>query len=80
MDGDGSQAWPLPAWLKLNGRMKERDEDKSKTAEENLLSQCWRYTWNVQAFRWSGMLSSFSHGKLLLLTTLENLNCTLNVN
>lgn len=78
-DGDGSQPWPrpLPAWLQLLGRMRCRRVNKTngKTAEEIMLGQCRRYTWNVQAFRWYGMLSSFSYGKLLMLSawlTAEN--------
>lgn len=52
--------------------------ERVKTAEEIMLGQCWKYTWNMPAFRWYGMLSSFSYGKLLLLTarlTAENICC-----
>lgn len=29
-DGHSSQFWPLPAWLQLSKRMKERKEDKER--------------------------------------------------
>lgn len=69
---DSSQIWPLLAWLQSIGCM-------SWTPEVLVLGRCWRYTWNVQASRCCGMLSSFSYGKLLILSaqlTAENKGCS----
>lgn len=62
-DGDGCQFWPRSATV---DRVYEQlvKKTKSGAASEIMSGQRWKNTWNTQAFRWYGMLSSSSYGKL----------------